>query len=400
MLTIGLIKEGKADNRVAFTPHQCQWLQQQYPELRIIVQSSGTRCFSDREYGTAGIKVQDDVSEADILLGIKEVPVESLIKGRSYFFFSHTKKKQPANRALFQAILKQKNTLIDYECLTHEDGQRILGFGFFAGVVGAHNGIMAYGKRSGTFDLGRVYQSKHFKALIHTYFGLRLPPIKVAVTGTGRVSSGVLEIMNLMGIKEVEPEEYVRKQYAYPVFVHLRGQDLYRHRLTHGYSRESFHLQPGEYECLFEPYASQTDILMNGIYWSTEIPQLFSMEAMRHADFRIATIADVTNDLRGSIPCNIGDSTMEEPVYGVDRKTGKRTAPYLDGSVDVMAVSNLPNELPRDATQYFGEQFIKYVLPELWKVHSDLLERATMVKEGRLTKGFAYLEDYAGESVA
>ena len=400
MLTIGLIKEGKvpADNRVAFTPRQCQWLLAQYPDLKILVQSSPTRCFSDREYKQAGVAVQDDIGEADILMGIKEVPKEDLIKNKTYFFFSHTKKKQPANQALFQEILKQKVTLIDYECLTHEDGQRILGFGFFAGVVGAHNGIVAYGKRTGAFELGRVYQSKHFKALIHTYFGLRLPPIKVAVTGTGRVSSGVLEIMNLMGIKEMEPEEYVRKKYAYPVYTHLRGQDLYSHKLTGGYSRESFHLQPGEYECLFQPYLSETDVLMNGIYWSADIPPLFTMEDMREADFRVTTIADITNDLRGSIPCNIGDSTMEEPVYGVDKRTGRKTAPYLPGSVDVMAVGNLPNELPRDASQYFGEQFIKFVLPELWRADSDLLERATMVKKGRLTEAFRYLEDYgAGE---
>ncbi|TDW96565.1 NAD(P)-dependent oxidoreductase [Dinghuibacter silviterrae] len=398
MLTIGLIKEGKvpADNRVAFTPHQCQWLQEQYPDLRIVVQSCPTRCFSDREYQAAGIKVQDNLEEADILLGIKEVPKELLIPGKTYFFFSHTKKKQAGNQALFRAILREKITLIDYECLTHEDGQRILGFGFFAGVVGAHNGIMAYGRRTGAFALGRVYQSKHFKGLIHTYFELRLPPLKVAVTGTGRVSSGVLEIMNLMGIKEVEPEEYLRRNYAYPVFAHLRGQDLYKHKLTGGYSRESFHLQPGEYACLFEPYLAQTDVLMNGIYWSADIPPLFMMEDMRKADFRIATIADITNDLKGSIPCNIGDSTMEDPVYGVDKQTGQKTAPYLQGSVDVMAVGNLPNELPRDASQYFGEQFIKFVLPELWKVRSDLLKRATMVREGQLTEGFRYLEDYAG----
>ncbi|HTJ13610.1 MAG TPA: NAD(P)-dependent oxidoreductase, partial [Dinghuibacter sp.] len=329
-------------------------------------------------------------------LGIKEVPKAELIEGKTYFFFSHTKKKQPANQGLFRKIIERKITLIDYECLTHEDGQRILGFGFFAGVVGAHNGIMAYGQRTGAFDLRRVSQSKHFKELIHTYFELRLPPVKVAVTGTGRVSSGVLEIMTLMGIKEVEPEEYVRRSFAYPVFVHLRGQDLYRHRVHGGYDREDFHLHPGGYECMFGPYIPETDILMNGIYWSADIPQLFSLADMRGADFRIATIADITNDLRGSVPCNIGDSTIEEPVYGVDRMTGAKTEPYLPGSVDIMAVSNLPNELPRDASQYFGEQFIKFVLPELRKERSALLERATMVRGGRLTEGYGYLAEYAG----
>jgi saccharopine dehydrogenase (NAD+, L-lysine-forming) len=397
MFTIGLIREGKVppDNRVAFTPQQCLWLQRQYPGLQILVQNSPVRCFSDREYAQAGIRVQENMEECDMLMGIKEVPLSQLIQGKTYCFFSHTKKKQPGNQALFRAILAKGNTLIDYECLTHEDGQRILGFGFFAGVVGAHNGIMAYGKRKGDFELGRVQRSKHFKALIHTYFELRLPPVRIAVTGTGRVSSGILEIMNLMGIKEVEPEEYLGKDFAYPVFVHLRGQDLYRHKLTGRYNRESFHLHPGEYECLFHPYLSRTDILMNGIYWTTDIPPLFSMEDMQRHDFRITTIADITNDLKGSVPCNIGDSTIESPVYGVDKMTGRRTLPYQAGGVDLMAISNLPNELPRDASQYFGEQFIKYIMPELWKLHSDILERATMVKAGRLTEGYRYLEDYA-----
>jgi saccharopine dehydrogenase (NAD+, L-lysine-forming) len=398
MFTIGLIREGKVppDNRVAFTPQQCGWIQRQYPGLRILVQSSPHRCFGDGEYTRAGIRVQEEMEECDMLLGIKEVPVSQLIPGKTYCFFSHTKKKQSGNQALFRTILAKEITLIDYECLTHEDGQRILGFGFFAGVVGAHNGIMAYGKRTGAFDLGRVYRSKHFKALIHTYFELKLPPVRITVTGTGRVSSGILEIMNLMGIKEVEPEEYLGKDFAYPVFVHLRGQDLYRHKLTGRYNRESFHLQPGEYECLFRPYLSRTDILMNGIYWTPDIPSLFSMEDMYRHDFRIVTIADVTNDLKGSIPCNIGDSTIENPVYGVDKKTGGRTPPYQAGGLDLMAIGNLPNELPRDASQYFGEQFIKYVMPELWKLRSDILERATMVKDGRLTEGYRYLEDYAG----
>lgn len=331
-----------------------------------------------------------------MLLGIKEVPVNALLKDKTYFFFSHTKKKQPANQALFQAILNQKITLIDYECLTHDDGQRILGFGFFAGVVGGHNGIMAYGKRTGAFDLGRVHQSKHFKALIHTYFELRLPPIRVAITGTGRVSSGVLEIMNLMGIKEVEPEEYLGKEFAYPVYVHLRGQDLYRHKGTGRYNRESFHLHPEDFECRFQPYLSRTDILMNGIYWSQDIPPLFSMEDMRRPDFRIVTIADITNDLKGSVPCNIGDSTIDEPVYGVDRKTGQRIAPFQEEGIDIMAIGNLPNELPRDASQYFGEQFIKYIMPELWKTQSNIVERATMVRDGALTEGYMYLSEYAG----
>ena len=199
MVTIGLIREGKipADNRVAFTPEQCKWIKNHLP-VDIQVQSSAIRCFSDREYSMAGIEVVDDLAACDILFGIKEVPKAVLIAGKTYLFFSHTKKQQPWNRALFQELLKQKITLIDYECLAHEDGQRIIGFGFFAGIVGAHNGIMAYGKRTGTFELQRVYKQRSFRELIHTYFGLKLPPVKIAVTGSGRVAHDILEIMNGM----------------------------------------------------------------------------------------------------------------------------------------------------------------------------------------------------------
>ncbi len=397
MTRIGLIREGKipADNRVALTPAQCKWIHKNNPDVKVYVQTSANRCFSDREYLSAGAEITENMDECDILLGIKEVPVEQLVPGKTYLFFSHTKKKQPHNRDLLRAILDKKITLIDYECLEHEDGQRIIGFGFFAGVVGAHNGMMAYGNRTGLFSLDRVYKQRSFRELIHTYFGLRLPNVKIAVTGSGRVAHGILEIMNLMGIHEVETDDYLKRRFSYPVYTQLKGAELYRHRETGRYSREDFHDHPGNYECLFLPYASQTDILMNGVYWETGIPRLFEKENVKTEDFIIQTIADITDDVNGSVPINIGDQSMEDPVYGVDRVTLEKTAPYLPGSIDIMAVGNLPNELPRDASRYFGEQLIKFVLEDLVGNGSAIIERATMVKHGELTPGYEYLRDYA-----
>jgi hypothetical protein len=215
MPAIGLIKEGKtpSDNRVALTPLQCKWLKENIPGCTIKVQHADNRCFTDNEYKQAGIEVTEDPGSCDILLGIKEVPADMLIPGKTYLFFSHTKKKQPYNKKLMHALVDNNITLIDYECLEHEDGQRIIGFGFFAGVVGAHNGVMAYGNRTNAFELGRVYKHKDYRELIHTYFGLRLPNIKIAVTGSGRVAHGILEIMNLMGVTEVEPDEYLERKF-------------------------------------------------------------------------------------------------------------------------------------------------------------------------------------------
>ena len=397
MVKIGLIKEGKipADNRVAIIPAQCKWLQKNYPDIQIMVEPSTSRCFSDQEYERAGCLISEDLSSCDILLGIKEVPVSKLIPGKTYLFFSHTRKKQAYNRDLLQAILEKGITLIDYECLEHEDGQRIIGFGFFAGVVGAHNGMMSYGKRTGLFNLDRVYKERSFIELIHTYFGLRIPNLKIAVTGSGRVAHGILEIMNLMGIHEVEPEDYLKRRYTYPVYTQLKGADLYRHKKTGKYNREDFHENPQNYECTFEPYTHQTDILMNGIYWEEGMPRLFEKEAVSHEDFIIDTIADISDDAGGSVPINLGDQSIENPIYGVDKISLQKTEPYLASSIDIMAVGNLPNELPRDASRFFGEQLIKFILEDLKQGGSDLIDRATIAKQGKLTERFSYLQDFA-----
>jgi saccharopine dehydrogenase (NAD+, L-lysine-forming) len=285
-------------------------------------------------------------------------------------------------------------TLIDYECLEHEDGQRIIGFGFFAGVVGAHNGMMAYGNRTKQFSLGRVYKHRDYRELIHTYFGLKLPNIKIVVTGSGRVAHGILEIMNLMGVTEVEPDEYLERKFSYPVYVQLKGHDLYTHKELKTYKREHFHEHPEEYRTRFLPYTRTTDILMNGVYWDKNIPRLFEKEDITES-FCIQTIADITDDAGGSVPINLGDQTMEEPVYGINKKTFEKTEPYLSGSIDIMAVGNLPNELPRDASRYFGEQLIKFILPDLLNNHNEIIKRATILKNGKLTEHYSYLSDYA-----
>ena len=400
MVRIGLIRETKipVDNRVALVPSQCKWLQKNFPALRIYAQPSADRCYSNKEYEMAGVEMQEDLSGCDYLFGIKEVDPDQLIAGKKYLFFSHTRKMQPYNRDLFRTILQKKITLIDYECMEHEDGQRILGFGFFAGIVGAHNGMMIYGKRSGKYELPRVYKQPSFKQLIHGYFGIRLPNIKVVITGSGRVAHGLLEVMNLLGIIEIEPEEYLSRNFSYPVFTQLKGAMLYQHKKNSGYNREEFHEHPENYRCLFGPFTENSDILLNGIYWDPRMPRLFEWEDLLSPRFRIQTIADITDDKDGSVPCNLGDGTMQDPVYGVDKKTRQRTKPYIEGSIDVMAVGNLPNELPRDASRYFGEQLIKYVLEDLFKEEgSSVILRATMVRDGEITEGFAYMRGYGLE---
>lgn len=399
MVRIGLIKERKtpADNRVTLTPVQCRHIMDKYPGVEIVAEPSDIRCFKDSDYVAEGVKLTDDLAGCDILLGVKEVPKEMLIPGKTYFFFSHTKKKQPYNQSLMHALIAKNIRLIDYECLTFKDEQRILGFGLFAGIVGAHNGLLTYGKKYGLYNLPPAHTVDDFPELINTYRKNRLPSIKIAITGSGRVAAGIVEVMTHLDIESVEPEDYLTHQYDYPVYTHLKGSNLYARKDNNLYYRDDFHANPAMYKCLFTNYVAQTDILMNGIYWDEHIARLFEKKDIQRKDWRVSVIADITCDIDGSVPINVGATTIADPVYGIDRKTFEQVAPYQDTQdvIDVMAIDNLPNELPKDASHYFGAHFEKYVLKELLSGDSDIIRRATICEGGRLTADYEYLADYA-----
>jgi len=400
MLYIGIVREGKTpqDNRTPFSPKQCREIENQYEGVKFLIQPSPIRCFQDVEYREAGLTIQEDLSNCEIIFGVKEALIETLIPNKTYFFFSHTKKAQAHNKKLMKALIEKKIRLIDYECLTHDDGHRIVGFGYWAGVVGAHNGLLTYGKKFKQFELPPVYTLQNFQELKESYETFFVPPIKIAVTGSGRVSTGVLDILQYLDIAEVSPDDYLSKRYAYPVFVHLKGKDLYGRMDDSSYNRDDFHQHPEQYCCLFLQYAKVTDILMNGIYWDKMIPRLFNLNDIQRSDFNIPVISDITCDENGSVPCNVGSTTIADPTYGFDKKTIQRVAPFQHtyDTIDIMAVDNLPNELPRDASKYFGGFLQTYVLPDLINgTHSTVLERATICNNGKLTSFYEYLHEYA-----
>ncbi len=400
MIRIGLIKEGKipADTRVPLSPVQCAQVMHEFPEVKILVQPSPNRCFTNDEYLDQGIELREDLADCDVLLGVKEVPVDRLIPQKTYFFFSHTKKAQPYNKPLMQALISKGIRMIDYECLTHADGQRILGFGFFAGMVGAHNGLLTYGRRTGGFHLPAANYLGSVAAIHHAYNEFMLPAVKIVITGSGNVAAGILEVMILLDVKYIEPEDFLEDAaYDYPVYTHVKGHSLYRRKDGGAYQRDDFHTHPDAYTCIFEPYLTKADILMNGVYWDKHLPQLFTAQDIQQPGYRMFTIADITCDINGSVPINLGSSTIADPVYGVQRSTFMRTEPFenIADVVDVMAVDNLPNELPRDASAHFGVHFEKYILQELLKPESELLDRGTICRDGLLMPRFEYLHDYA-----
>lgn len=398
-MKIGLIKEGKipTDTRVALTPDQCIDVMHTHPEISIVVQPSAIRSYTDQEYKDAGVPLQEDLSDCDVLLGIKEVPVDELIPGKTYFFFSHTKKKQPYNQKLMHALIEKQITMIDYEALTYDNGQRIIGFGFFAGVVGAHNALLTYGKKYGLFDLKPAHQCKDMAEMVKQYRHIQIPPVKIVVTGDGRVAHGILHIMEMMDIDSVAQNDYLDNTYPHPVYTNLKNETLYRNKTSHQFHRNEFHDHPEQYECLFQPYTS-SDILINGIYWDANIQRLFEKEEVKNPGFKLNVISDVTCDVDGSVPVNIGASSIADPVYGYDKTSGSKAPAFVndDNIIDIMAIDNLPNELPRDASNMFGDNIIKHIIPELLgEGASPILDRATICSKGKLGSHFEYLSDYA-----
>jgi len=400
MIKIGVVREGKVptDNRVPFSPEKIIELKAKHPKLDFIVQPSDVRCYSNEAYAEKGIEVQEDLSTCDYLFGVKEVRLDDFIPGKPYFFFSHTKKAQPYNKPLMKKMIAENVRMIDYECLTHKSGDRILGFGYWAGVVGAHNGLLTYGKKYERFELPAAHSVENYDALKKHYAAVNWPAMKIALTGGGRVASGVLEIMKACGFQEVDRDSYMRDSFDKPVFVHLDIEHLYARMDDSSFERDDFFKNPQDYTCLFKPFTRVTDTMMNGIYWDTKIPPHFKKEDIQDERYKMNVISDITCDADGSIPINLGASTIPDPVYGIDKKTFERAAAFqnTDDIIDLMTVDNLPSELPTDASEHFGEMLGEYIIPEiLLQDRSEILEDATICENGELKEQFAYLKDYA-----
>jgi len=397
-MKIGIIREGKVppDSRVPLTPLHCKNIIENHG-VDLVVQPSSGRCYSDDEYKEAGVPMSEDLSGCDILMGVKEVPIKELVADKTYFFFSHTIKKQAYNQQLLWSILDKNIRLLDYEVLTNEKGKRLIAFGKFAGMVGAHNGLWTYAQRTGKFELPRMNSFTDYATAKSFYKEMKLPPVKIVLTGTGRVATGAAMVLSDMGIEKVEPKDFLQKDFDHPVFTQLQCSDYAARKDGSSFGKKDFYQNPQQYKSIFAPYTQAADIMVNGIYWDNLAPAFFTKEEMQSDDFKIKVIADVTCDIApvSSIPSTLKASTIADPVFGFNPETGEETEPYNDNAIDMMTIDNLPNELPRDASSAFGDMFMEHVLPELKKEKSGVIERATVTENGVLGKHFQYLSDYA-----
>lgn len=396
-MKFGIIKERKnpPDKRVVFTPDELVRMKKEHPEVEIKVERSDIRVFSDEEYTAKGIEVTDDLSDCDVLFGVKEVPVETLIPNKKYFFFSHTLKKQAHNRKLLQAILDKKIDLYDHETIVDENYKRLIGFGRYAGIVGAYNGLRGFGIKYDLFTVPKAETLSNKEDLISRLKRHALPPIKIVLTGHGKVAMGAKEILDGTKIKQVEVDDFLSKNYSGPVYTQIEVTDYYRRIDGQPATKQDFYGNPKEYTSNFERFTKVADIFMAGHFYGNDGPEILSRAMLQAADCKIKVVADISCDVDGPIACTLKASTIAEPFFGYLASEHKEVPFMHPGAVVVMSVDNLPCELPKDASEGFGEMFMKFVVPAFFNGDKDgILARSKMTENGKLTKRFEYLQDY------
>ena len=395
-MKIGIIKEYKnpPDKRVVFSPEKCVEVVKKYPEVKFLIESSDIRCFSDDEYESIGLEIVDDLSECDILIGVKEVPIEKLIANKKYFFFSHTIKKQPYNKKLLQEILKKNIELYDHETIVDKSNNRLIGFGYYAGVIGAYNGFRTYGLKKNLFVIPKAIELKDRVEFNQTLKQIKIPNIKILLSGKGRVGSGTKEVLDFLKIKQVSPSDFIDKHFDEPVYTNIDVLD-YNYSNSIDNSISNFYNFPEKFESTFYKFSSVADIYFAGHYHNPKAPKLITLNDMKKSSFNIDVVADISCDIDGPIACTIRPSTIDNPIYGF-HKLNSIECDYLNPeAIAVMAVDNLPCELPRDSSEMFGEMFLNNVIPSFFNHDKDdILKNSRLTLKGKLTPRFKYLSDY------
>ena len=395
-MKIGIIKEYKnpPDKRVVFSPEKCVEIKKIFPQVEFLIESSNIRCFADSEYKLKGINVVSDLSSCDILIGVKEVPIDKLMHNKKYFFFSHTIKKQPYNKDLLKEILKRKIDLYDHETIVDKSDNRLIGFGYYAGVIGAYNGFRTYGLKKNLFSIPKAIDFKDRVEFDKTLKNINLPNIKILLSGKGRVGSGTKEVLDYLKIQQVSPKDFIDKNFNNPVYTNIDVLDYNYSNLIEN-SVSNFYNFPEKFESTFSKFSSVADIYFAGHYHNPKAPKLITLNDMKKNNFNIDVIADISCDIDGPIACTIRPSTINDPIYGFHKSNSIECDFLNPDAIAVMAVDNLPCELPRDSSEMFGEMFLKHVIPSFFNDDKDdILKNSQMTSNGQLTPRFKYLSDY------
>ncbi len=400
LTNIGIVRESRNDeNRTPLVPEHIKKYKESKPNINFIIQPSNSRCFSDEEYELCGAKINENLNECSIIFGVKEIDPNILINNRTYLFFSHTFKinKQQKNikknkKDLLLSILNKKITLIDYENIRGRNGSRCLGFGRFAGIVGCYNTLNLLLKVLGKQSLATAYKINNYERLVLNLKNLYFPKTKILVTGDGRVAKGVIELLNQTNIKAVSKKDFLEKKFDQPIFCNLETKDYVTNNSYTNFCLEHFINNPQDYSSSALQYLKETNILISAHYWDPSSPKIFESEDLKDLQ-NLKIVGDITCDINGSVPTTIRSTTIEKPNYWIERNSLKEIDKNNDG-IAVMAVDNLPSELPRDSSTEFSEGIINEVLPFLLKEDDGRILNGTITTDGSFLEKYNYLNNY------
>ena len=404
---ISIIREARIDeNRTPITPNQIQTLTNQFPNLQVFVQPSKKRCFKDEDYSKAGAKIKEDISNSDIIFGVKEVEISTLIENKTYLFFSHTSKvrkdiyQAAQNKAiiykkeLLREVIKRKITLIDYENIreTSDKGYRYLGFGRFAGIVGCYNTLNLYLKLQKEKSLPRAFEINSYAKIKELISKQNFNKLKILQIGRGNVAKGAMEILKYANIKQISINDYLNKKYNEAIFCNISTREHVERNDGKDYSSQDFTSNPHEYKSKIKNYLFDTDMLITGHYWEPKFPKLFYPNQIN--EFKnLKIIGDITCDINGAVPTTIRSTSIAKPYYSIDINSMKEIDLGKEG-IAVMAVDNLPSELPNESSEEFGDSIISEVLPYLINKDDGRINRATTASRGEFCPKYKYLEDF------
>lgn len=430
---IGIRREDKNqwERRVPLTPRQVRLLREEH-QVETHIQPSSIRVFSDNQYRAAGALVTEELTSCPLVFAIKEIPEAFFQEGKTYVFFAHVIKGQKFNMPMLRRMLELGCNLVDYEKMEDADGQRLLFFGPQAGRAGMMDTLWAFGQRlnweglptafqelTPAHEYGSLDEAKQALAAVGARIrqeGLpsSLTPLVCGFSGYGKVAQGAQEIFDLLPVKELPPEDLVRfvesgsssTKQLYKVVFHEK------HMVRPKAPAPPFELQdyydhPERYEPQFEQYVPCLTLLMNCIYWDERYPRLVTRPLLRRLfgedgtpPPRLRVIGDVSCDLEGAVECTLRATDPGHPVYVYEPAFDHIRDGVAGNGPVVMAVDNLPCELPLESSTGFGEALAPFV-PALANadfsvafercVLPEAIKKAVIAYHGELTGPFRYL---------
>jgi len=431
---IGIRKEDKdtTEKRAPLTPAQVEKLIREF-QVEVVVEPSPQRIFSDSEYRQAGAIISDDLRDCNIIFGVKEIPSHNFLPKHTYCFFSHTIKGQDYNMPMLKRMLDLRDTLIDYEKVTDENGRRLIFFGRFAGYAGMIDTLWAFGQRLKwekiNTPFAEIKQALNYPSLEAAKQAVRevgekitrdgipndLLPLICGFAGYGQVSQGAQEIFDLLPVEEIPAQElaaFVQKGNFSPNKVYkvvFKESDMVLPKNPQDtFNLQDYYQYPEKYRGRFEEYLPYLTILVNGIYWEPKYPRLVTRRYLKQmfADGkqpRLRVIGDITCDIEGSIECNLKATKSSNPIYVYDPQSETIQDGYEGNGPVVLAVDKLHSELPREASATFGEALLPFV-PALAKADYNVpfpqldippeFKRAVIAHDGQLTPDYKYLKDF------